>query len=79
MNKGKYLSTWNKIALTCLNVVIVIIGAVIVSIPLGQHWHSKRMLSYHKQCGLGLYASGKELHDGKGGQVFTCKDTAPQL
>jgi hypothetical protein len=32
-----------------------------------------------QQCGLGLYASGKELYEGKGGEVFTCKNTAPQL
>ena len=78
MNKGKYLSTWNKIALTCLNVIIVVIGAVIVSIPPG-HRHPKSHAKLSQQCGLGLYASGKELHEGKGGQVFTCEDTAPQL
>jgi hypothetical protein len=31
MNKGKYLSTWRKRALTCLNVFIMMLGLVIVS------------------------------------------------
>ena len=79
MNKGKYLSTWSMIALTCLNVVIVIVGAVIVSIPSSQPCVVKSHAKRSQQCGLGLYASGKELYEGKGGEVFTCKDTAPQL
>ena len=31
MNRHRYLSTWRKKALTCLNVFIVLIGCVIVS------------------------------------------------
>ncbi|TKA63172.1 hypothetical protein B0A49_07190 [Cryomyces minteri] len=27
-------------------------------------------------CGIGLYASGKEIHDGHGGQVFSCADNS---
>lgn len=31
MNRGRYLSTWRKKALTFLNVFIIVIGCVIVS------------------------------------------------
>ncbi|KAJ5946156.1 hypothetical protein N7454_002995 [Penicillium verhagenii] len=52
INQGKWFSSPRKIALTILNVIIVLIGACM--------------------CGLGLYVSGKAIHDDASNNSFSC-------
>ncbi|KAJ5611937.1 hypothetical protein N7528_009042 [Penicillium herquei] len=52
INWGKWFSSPRKIALTILNVLIVLIGACM--------------------CGLGLYVSGKAIHDDASSNSFSC-------
>ncbi|KAJ5623029.1 hypothetical protein N7490_011634 [Penicillium lividum] len=56
INKGKWFSSPRKIALTILNVLIVLIGGCM--------------------CGLGLYVSGKAIHDDASSNSFSCASNA---
>ncbi|KAJ5100562.1 hypothetical protein N7456_006614 [Penicillium angulare] len=56
INKGKWFSSPRKIALTILNVCIVLIGGCM--------------------CGLGLYVSGKAIHDDASSNSFSCASNA---
>ncbi|KAJ6150337.1 Amino acid transporter transmembrane [Penicillium samsonianum] len=52
INKGQWFSSPRKIALTILNVCIILIGGCM--------------------CGLGLYVSGKAIHDDASNNSFSC-------
>ncbi|KAK4864675.1 hypothetical protein LT330_009670 [Penicillium expansum] len=52
MNRGQYMASWKKMALTAINLVIVAIGACL--------------------CGMGLWVSGKAIHDDSSGASFSC-------
>ncbi|KAK4866577.1 hypothetical protein LT330_008130 [Penicillium expansum] len=56
INKGKWFSSPRKIALTILNVCIILIGGCM--------------------CGLGLYVSGKAIHDDSSNNSFSCASNA---
>ncbi|KAI9923746.1 hypothetical protein ASPWEDRAFT_163996 [Aspergillus wentii DTO 134E9] len=56
LNRGQWFSSPRKIALTIINVLIVLIGGCM--------------------CGLGLYVSGKAIHDDSSGSSFSCANTA---
>ncbi|KAF7586664.1 hypothetical protein BBP40_008513 [Aspergillus hancockii] len=56
LNWGNWFSSPRKVALTILNMIIVLIGATI--------------------CGLGLYASGKAIHDDNSRASYTCASNA---
>ncbi|KAF2418785.1 amino acid transporter [Tothia fuscella] len=55
-NAGVWKSNWRKLALSALNVLIFLCGAIISFV--------------------GLYATGKEMHEGKTGKPFSCADNA---
>lgn len=52
LNWGRYKSSWRKICLTIINLLIVGIGGCL--------------------CGMGLWVSGKAIHDQKTGSSFSC-------
>ncbi|KAJ5531775.1 hypothetical protein N7527_005168 [Penicillium freii] len=52
LNRGQYMASWKKMALTAINLVIVAIGACL--------------------CGMGLWVSGKAIHDDTSGASFSC-------
>ncbi|CAG8090858.1 unnamed protein product [Penicillium salamii] len=56
INKGKWFSSPRKIALTVVNVLIILIGGCM--------------------CGLGLYVSGKAIHDDASSNSFSCASNA---
>ncbi|KAJ5183721.1 Amino acid transporter transmembrane [Penicillium capsulatum] len=56
MNKGRYLSSPTKIALTIVNVIIIGIACAL--------------------CGLGLWVSGKAIHDNPSSASFSCANNA---
>ncbi|KAJ5504979.1 Amino acid transporter transmembrane [Penicillium fimorum] len=56
INKGKWFSSPQKIALTIVNVCIILIGGCM--------------------CGLGLYVSGKAIHDNASSNSFSCASNA---
>lgn len=56
INKGKWFTSPRKIALTILNVCIILIGGCM--------------------CGLGLYVSGKAIHDDSSNNSFSCSNNA---
>ncbi|KAJ5598581.1 hypothetical protein N7537_008665 [Penicillium hordei] len=56
INKGYWFSSPRKIALTILNVCIILIGGCM--------------------CGLGLYVSGKAIHDDASNNSFSCASNA---
>ncbi|CAI7659262.1 unnamed protein product [Penicillium palitans] len=56
INKGKWFSSPRKIALTIVNVCIILIGGCM--------------------CGLGLYVSGKAIHDDASDNSFSCASNA---
>ncbi|KAJ5201187.1 Amino acid transporter transmembrane [Penicillium cf. viridicatum] len=56
INKGKWFTSPRKIALTILNVCIILIGGCM--------------------CGLGLYVSGKAIHDDASNNSFSCANNA---
>ncbi|KAJ5899905.1 hypothetical protein N7495_004649 [Penicillium taxi] len=56
MNRGLYLSSWKKIVLTVINLLIFALACAI--------------------CGLGLWVSGKALHDNPSSASFSCANNA---
>ncbi|OJJ44450.1 hypothetical protein ASPZODRAFT_72130 [Penicilliopsis zonata CBS 506.65] len=56
LNWGQCFSSPRKIALTVINVLIILMGGTL--------------------CGLGLYVSGKAIHDDTGNASFSCANTA---
>ncbi|CAI7579937.1 unnamed protein product [Penicillium discolor] len=56
INRGKWFSSPRKIALTIVNVCIILIGGCM--------------------CGLGLYVSGKAIHDDASDNSFSCASNA---
>lgn len=56
INKGKWFSSPRKIALTIVNVCVILVGACM--------------------CGLGLYVSGKAIHDDASSNSFSCASNA---
>jgi hypothetical protein len=71
MNKGRYFSTVPKTLLTILNVLIIGIAGCMVSS------HRKLIGAANGvQCGLGLYVSGKAIHDNPSSASFSCASNA---
>lgn len=56
LNWGRYGQNWKKMLLTCLNLVIVVIGGCL--------------------CGMGLWVSGKAIHDDSSNASFSCADSS---
>ena len=56
INKGKWFSSPRKIALTIVNLCVILIGGCM--------------------CGLGLYVSGKAIHDDSSSDSFSCSNNA---
>ncbi|KAI3232134.1 hypothetical protein DTO012A9_4217 [Penicillium roqueforti] len=56
INKGKWFSSPRKIALTVVNLCVILIGGCM--------------------CGLGLYVSGKAIHDDSSNDSFSCGNNA---
>jgi hypothetical protein len=71
LNWGRYFESPRKTSLAIVNALIAGIGATIVSARLANGGRQ----TDREQCGLGLYVSGKAIHDHSGGKAFTCANT----
>ncbi|PYI06715.1 amino acid transporter [Aspergillus sclerotiicarbonarius CBS 121057] len=60
LNWGRYVSSSKKVFLTGLNLLVVGVGACLVR---EFHW-----------CGLGLYVSGRSIHENPSSASFSCAD-----
>lgn len=70
MNKGKHFSSPKKIALTIANLFILAIAcAIVCSNP-----YCATFVLTVIQCGLGLYVSGKSIHESSSTASWTCAD-----
>ena len=90
LNWGKYRQSGLKMGLTVLNLIIVGIGACLVSVikaegenAANKHtvrygfvgfWKSVRILLYFKS--FSIYANKKSIHDDSTGASFSCADTS---
>lgn len=83
MNQGLYFSSKRKMALTVVNSIIFLMGAVIVSfdlflvlISLALCANPANVVFSFSKCGLGLYASGKAIHEDSTSSngSFSCAD-----
>lgn len=76
INRGRWFSSPRKIALTILNCCIVLIGGCMVSWLKFPMSTSKFPTKNFQQCGLGLYVSGKAIHDDASNNAFSCANNA---
>lgn len=77
LNKGRYTESWRKMFLTGANLIIFGIGGCLVCRLLFRYvvMHSP-ILTVALQCGLGLYVSGKSIHDNPSSASFSCADNS---
>lgn len=73
LNWGRYGQNWKKMLLTCLNLVIVVIGGCLVSIP-NKDVSNVNLIC--EQCGMGLWVSGKAIHEDSSNASFSCADSS---
>lgn len=64
------MASWKKMALTAINLVIVAIGACLVC----RIFQSRTIYQTANlmKCGMGLWVSGKAIHDDSSGTSFSC-------
>lgn len=74
MNKGRWFESWKKIVLTIINLVILGIACAIVCLT--YPYMMKIRANKYVQCGLGLYVSGKSIHDSSSSATWTCANNA---
>lgn len=74
MNYGQWFSSPRKIFLTFVSFAIFGLGLTVISFP--GPVCSKLELKLTLQCGLGLYVTGKAIHDNSEGASFSCKNNA---
>jgi hypothetical protein len=72
MNKGRWFSTRSKICLTIVNFLILAFACALVRSPV----LSFQEAANREQCGMGLYVSGKSIHDSSSKASWTCKNNA---
>jgi uncharacterized membrane-anchored protein len=75
MNRGQYTANWRKMALTALNIFLVLVCCLIVSFfpaPL------QIALLIVQQCGMGLWATGTSIRINakSAGRPFSCASNA---
>lgn len=73
MNKGNYFANSSKIFLTFVNLVILGIACAIVCF---NYYYTSFILLTIIQCGLGLYVSGKSIHESASTASWTCANNA---
>lgn len=74
MNKGRYFSSVSKTLLTIFNLLIIGMAGCMVSMRLVSR--CSFLAANGMQCGLGLYVSGKAIHDNPSSASFSCANNA---
>lgn len=74
LNRGIWFESPRKVLLTMLNVLCVCIGIILVSAWFLSFTFSR--YSHMIQCGLGVYTSGKAIHDDPSSASFSCANNA---
>lgn len=75
MNFGDWVGSYRKVFLTGVNVLSVFVGVILVRLIIIQDAGISANIDI-SQCGLGLYTSGKTIHDDPSSASFSCANNA---